>query len=565
MVGVATLYTITSGFYGVVWTDLLQSGVIIIAVVFISWMAISSISSHGDLDALAWEVVHSPRWTSSTPHWNAAMPKGYEQYSALFLFATFYLFRNMIGGVGSGGDPKYFGARNERECGLLTFLWTTLMTLRWPMMMGFAVLGLFLVKDFFPDQSVLPKSEQAIKRYLVHQADPDALLDFDREDAVERIVPKADWGDSSQAVLSGPDGGSIREKLAAAVGPEWESVFAAAIAQDEMVRGIVPKSDWDDAIAAIYNHPETHPALVDELRGMLGDDWQTRLRLLSYEGTINPEKILPGVILFDIPKGMRGLLLIALIAAAMSTFDSQVNTAIGFFTVDVYRVFVRPRASNRELMLASYTCGLVIIAAGFMMAYYVENINDIWGWIVMGLGGALSIPSVLRLYWWRFNAWGVVGGTVLGLTAALVQRLFKSDMHEWAQFGLMTGVSLAGSLIGTYLAPPTDRGVLEHFYRVTRPFGLWGPLKAALSPDEQAATSREHFYDIAALPFALGWQVSMFLLPMQAVIGSWTSFMVTLPVFLFCLLALYFLWYRHLPPATEMAEPVSPARAAEMG
>jgi hypothetical protein len=41
----------------------------------------------------------------------------------------------------------------------------------------------------------------------------------------------------------------------------------------------------------------------------------------------------------------------------------------------------------------------------------------------------------------------------------------------------MVAVGLAASLVATYIRPPTERSVLEHFYRTTRPFGLWGPLR----------------------------------------------------------------------------------------
>jgi hypothetical protein len=49
----------------------------------------------------------------------------------------------------------YFAARNERDCGKLTALWACLMSLRWPMMIGFAVLGLYLEQshDRLTDQT----------------------------------------------------------------------------------------------------------------------------------------------------------------------------------------------------------------------------------------------------------------------------------------------------------------------------------------------------------------------------------------------------------------------------
>jgi len=99
----------------------------------------------------------------------------------------------------------------------------------------------------------------------------------------------------------------------------------------------------------------------------------------------------------------------------------------------------------------------------------------------------------------------------------------------------------------------------KHFYRTTRPFGLWGPLKIWLAPDVRKAMEREHFYDIAALPFALGWQITLFLLPMQLIIGAWQSFAVTFVIFVICLLGVHFLWYKQLPPARSREEEVGPS------
>lgn len=478
MIVIATVYTMVSGFYGVVFTDLFQSLIVLVAVVGISTMAILAVASFdGDLGTLAEEVTGSPAWTESTPHWTTPMPRGYEQYSHLFMFAMFYLFRNILGGLGSGGDPKYFAARSERECGLLTFLWTWLMMFRWPMMMGFAVLGLFLVRDLFPDQSVLDAAAVAIKQHIPN----------------------------------------------------------------------IEQHRWEDVLAGIT--PQAHPELAVELAAILGEDWQTRLKLVSFEGTVNPERILPAVLLFEIPAGFRGLLLVTLIAASMSTFDSTVNGTTAFFTRDCYQAYLRPRAGNRELIFASYIFGAVLVAVAFAMGYFARNINEIWGWIIMGLGTGLAIPGILRLYWWRFNASGLVTATLTGLTAALAVRAFYPGLDERIQFLLLTAIGLTAAVGGTYLFPPTDRLVLERFYRTTRPFGLWGPLKQTLDPDTRATTSREHFYDVVSVPFAFGWQITLFLIPMLLIIGNYPAMWLAIAIFAVCLTGLYLFWYRNLPPA----------------
>jgi len=389
----------------------------------------------------------------------------------------FYLLRQIIGGVGAGDDPKYYGARSDSECGKLTFFWTSLMTFRWPMMMAFAVLGLYLVKDLFPDQAVLVQSAELIKEHI----------------------------------------------------------------------GAVDKSRWADTLAAIMNNPGNYPELADGLKNILGSDWATKLHLLSFEGTVNPERILPAVILFNIPMGFRGMILIALIAASMSTFDSTVNRTAGFFVKDLYQRYMRPKASNKELIRVSWLFIIVLVVIGFLLGYTIESINDIWGWINMGLGAGMLIPGFLRFLWWRFNGSGFAVGTLSGMVFAILQRLIVPGLDERSQFLLCSFVSVLGCIVGTYLTKPTDRDVLENFYRKTRPFGLWKPLKKILAPDVRTAMELEHRNDLIALPFTMLWQVSLFMLPMLFIIKSYAAFFRTFGIFAVSLTVMYFFWYRKLP------------------
>ena len=304
------------------------------------------------------------------------------------------------------------------------------------------------------------------------------------------------------------------------------------------------------------NHPQAFPReLIGGLTQLLGSDWGSKLSLLSYYGTVDPERILPAVLLFDIPRGFRGLLLIALIAASMSTFDSTVNATTGLFTRDVYQAHLRPRAGNRELIYASYAFSVVMVVFGFLLSMTTKSITDIWDWIIMGLTSGLVVPGILRLYWWRFNAGGVVIGTIVGLSAACIQRALTTfgyiELGPIDVFLVITGIALAGNIVGTYLTRPTDLRVLEHFYKTTRPFGLWGPLKSCLNPKVREIMTREHRNDLIAIPFVLGWQVMLFLMPMLLIIRNFQAFWVALGIFVVCLLGMYKFWYKNLPPARE--------------
>lgn len=475
----ATLYTMMSGFYGVIFTDLFQVAIILVAVVYISVKAFNGVGDAGEISQIAMKVTGSPDWISAAPQWNVHMPQGYEVYKHLLLFASFYLLRTIVAGLGTGADPRYFGAKNDRECGKLSMLWILLMTVRWPMMIGIAVMGLYLVNDLLPEQKKLKEAAA-----LIHDAHPGTA-----------------------------------------------------------------KPQWGTLVSSIANTPgKQDPALVGSLKSLLGEDkWAEKMNLLSYEGTVNPEKILSAVLMMSVAEGMRGVLVIALIAAALSTFGSWVNLATGQFVNDFYRIWVRPQAQTRELIFASWGTVVGIVTCSFLFSLTLESINDIWGWMMMGFGAGFLVPAFLRLYWWRFNGAGSAIGTLIGILAAVVQRLIWPDLNEVWQFVFVLTVGFVSSVTVALLTAPTDPEVLRKMYLETRPFGVWGHLKNTLSPEQRAKTSREHRQDLIALPFALVWQTTLFLAPMLFIIHNWQGFAVASAICLGSFAAIWFLWFRRQP------------------
>jgi Na+/proline symporter len=475
----ATLYTMMSGFYGVIFTDLFQVCIILVAVVYISVKAFTDVGNVGEISQIASTVTGNPDWISGMPKWNVHVPQGYEVYKHLIIFASFYLVRTIVAGLGTGADPRYFGAKNDRECGKLSMLWTVLMTVRWPMMIGIAVMGLYLVNDLLPEQAKLKQAAS-----LIHEAHPGTA-----------------------------------------------------------------KPQWGALVSTIANTPDQQdPALVASLKELLGGEkWSEKLNLLSFEGTVNPEKILSAVLMMSVAEGMRGVLVIALVAAALSTFGSWVNLATGQFVNDFYHKWIRPKAGTRELIFASWGTVVGIVTCSFLFSLTLESINDIWGWMMMGFGAGFLVPLLLRLYWWRFNGAGSAIGTLIGIAAAIIQRMVWPELSELWQFVFVLTVGFCASVVAALLTAPTDPAVLRKMYLETRPFGVWGHLKETLSPEERAKTTREHRQDLAALPFAMVWQTTLFLAPMLFIIHNWQGFAVAATLCAGSFAAMWLLWFRHQP------------------
>ncbi|MBU3666459.1 MAG: sodium:solute symporter [Chthoniobacterales bacterium] len=482
LIGFTTLYTALAGFYGVVLADLVQGVIILISCVVVAWFAWAKVASGEALAETARQVTGVSEWSATLPAWHVPMPEGYDAYELLILVAGFYLLRNVIGGLGQGAEPRFFAARNDRECGLQCLLQGVTVAFRWPMMMAFAILGIYLVASSLPS----PDKVRTLAAEL-RAAHPDAT--------------QANWNAVTAALSATPDN-------------------------------------------------ELPPGLGTSLNAGLGKEWRSLVPVIGWNGDVNPEMILPAVIRDVLPTGLRGLLIVALLAALMSTFTSLTNTTGGLVVRDLYQHLLRPAASDRELIMASYLSSVLIVVCGVVIGAFAKNINDLWGWIVMSLTAGAIGPSLLRLYWWRMNGWGIAGGLAAGTAGSIIQRALAPDMNEWNQFLLMTAISFAGSIALSLATRPTPMPVLETFYRRTRPFGWWKPLHHVLPAEEKASMDRENFWDIVSVPLAMTAQVTLFLLPMQLLVKNYTAFFGTLPVFLLCAIALYFTWYRRLPPNT---------------
>jgi Na+/proline symporter len=488
MIGIATLYTVTSGFYGVVFSDLFQCLLILAGVIAVSIMAAVKVMGTENFPEIATTVTQIPEWMSSFPEKVATMPEGYHYENLLTYTLGFLLLKSIIGGFGTGGTPQYFAAKNERECGKLSFLWGALMTFRWPMMISYAVLGFFLVMQFFPNQGDVATAAALVTQHL----------------------------------------------------------------------GEISPTEWGAKLAHIIHHPELYTDLVADLKSLFQTDWQDKLALVAHNGNIDAEKILPAVLLHSIPGGLRGLILVTLIAATMSTFDMTVNWAASMFTKDIYQAFFRKTASTKELIYASYLFIIGMVAVAFLFAGTAENINDIWDWITMALGSGLAVPIMIRLYWWRFNGGGFAISMAAGMACAVGIRIWNgSEMgaempiaEQW-QFVIGTVVPLVAAIVGTYITKPTDQAVLENFYKKTRPFGFWKPFVHLIPKDKQPAMRREHRNDLISLPFAILWMTTMFLLPMQLVVQAYKPFWITLALFIVSLIGLYRFWYLNLPVEVE--------------
>ena len=80
------------------------------------------------------------------------------------------------------------------------------------------------------------------------------------------------------------------------------------------------------------------------------------------------------LVLNILPVGLVGLLLAVMVAALMSSLSSAFNSSSTIFTMDIWRV-LRPKASNRELLIVGRVVVLVLVAVGIAWIPIVSRKN----------------------------------------------------------------------------------------------------------------------------------------------------------------------------------------------
>jgi sodium/proline symporter len=165
-----------------------------------------------------------------------------------------------------------------------------------------------------------------------------------------------------------------------------------------------------------------------------------------------------------LPAFIAGILLSGILAASMSTADSQLLVSASAFASDIYKPIFRKEAANKEMMLVSR---LIVLAVSFVALLIAINPNS--GTIMnlvenawAGFGSAFGPVIILTLFWKRFSYKGAIAGIVGGALTDVLWLVFLSSATHL--YELIPGfiVGFAAAVIGTRLTekPSPEVGLL---------------------------------------------------------------------------------------------------------
>ena len=279
------------------------------------------------------------------------------------------------------------------------------------------------------------------------------------------------------------------------------------------------------------------------------------------------EVLLPKVINFHVPVGVKGLLLAGLLAAFMSTFSAFVNAGPAYIVNDIYKKYFKPNASSKHYLKASHIASFSVVSLGVFMGFFADSINSLTLWITSALFGGYVASNFLKWIWWRFNGWGYFWGMFSGLIIASLQFLLDQNKGSFSEdsllfelshmqaiylFPIIFIVSLTGSFLGTFLSEPTDMKTLKSFYKTVRPWGWWAPVYKELLKEESTLKKNTDFWnDMFNCAIGIVWQSSMIVMPIYFVIRDYPKGLIALSVFVITSLILKFTWLDKVKQITD--------------
>ncbi len=164
-----------------------------------------------------------------------------------------------------------------------------------------------------------------------------------------------------------------------------------------------------------------------------------------------------------------GILLAAVLAAIMSTADSQLLVTSSALTEDLYRVLIRPCASDKELLWISR--GTVIGVATLACILALNPASSVLGLVAYawaGFGATFGPLVLMSLYWKRMTRNGALAGIIGGGLTVLIWKPLEGGWFDLYEIVPGFAVSISLIILFSLFDQKPEDSILETFDAASR-------------------------------------------------------------------------------------------------
>jgi SSS family solute:Na+ symporter len=214
----------------------------------------------------------------------------------------------------------------------------------------------------------------------------------------------------------------------------------------------------------LYAFYDQHPELTEFIRMQAAVDRlplnASNMDISALAKTLKIEdygdKVMPHFMVNMVPSGLAGLVISAILAAAMSTISSGLNASATVFTEDIYKRYLRPNSVDKKtlhvLYLSTIVFGFLGILAGVSMIG-VKSILDVW-WTLSGIfaGGMLGL-FLLGLISRKAGNPEAIAATTIGVVTILWMTFsyLIPDSYEFLKYPLHANMIIVVGTLTVFL------------------------------------------------------------------------------------------------------------------
>jgi len=196
-----------------------------------------------------------------------------------------------------------------------------------------------------------------------------------------------------------------------------------------------------------------------------------------------------------LPIGFVGLLIATEVAAFMSTLSALLNWGSSFIVNDFYKQVFPESSRKNEISVSRLTTAVIFIVSATIAIFFVDNMVS-WFVFINSVLVIFWLPlAYFRFFWPRFNAWGELAATVLGIPLSVLFWFILDFQSKpiWQGTGMLFLIALITIVVITLLTPKESDQVLETFYLRCKPPAGWKNFiagKPTLPPPSESLRSQ---------------------------------------------------------------------------
>jgi len=154
----------------------------------------------------------------------------------------------------------------------------------------------------------------------------------------------------------------------------------------------------------------------------------------------------------------------------MSTMSTQLNLGASYLVNDFYHRFLRPEASNKELIRVARIITVLTIILGAGLGLLLKSAGQAFNLLLM-IGAGTGLIYILRWFWWRINAYTEIVAMLSSLIIAIYLNFGGLEIANWLKIVMGAILTTLTWLSTTLITPPDDEKTLKNFVDKVNPGG----------------------------------------------------------------------------------------------